>query len=351
MFLLDINIQHRIIIGISAMALLFGSFLVALLTSQRKKLQYHKDLQALHEKQQQILQSQNALLEEKVRERTAELLKQKEALQQSLADLNITQSQLVHREKMASLGEITAGIAHEIQNPLNFVNNFAEINSELFGEIKTHLAKEDLSQKGKLAIDGLAKDITQNLEKIHEHGRRADAIVKNMMQHSRTSSGKKELTDINALCDEYLRLSYQAARVKDRSFNASLQTNFDPQIGSINVVSQDIGRVLLNLFSNAFFAVTEKKKWQLTGYLPMIAVQTILVKGKVEIHVKDNGTGISAKVEGKIFQPFFTTKAAGQGTGLGLSMSYDIVKTHSGEIAVATTPGEGTEFIVALPAR
>ena len=265
-------------------------------------------------------------------------------LESTLADLKSTQAQLIQSEKMASLGELTAGIAHEIQNPLNFVNNFSEVNTELIDELKNELLTDN--KKEALSI---ADDLKDNEQKILHHGKRADAIVKGMLQHSRTSSGQKEPTDINALCDEYLRLSYHGMRAKDKSFNATYHTDFDGIIGRIDIVPQDIGRVLLNLFNNAFYAVNEKKKHGDESCEPVVSVWTKKVDGKVEIHVKDNGNGIPQKVVDKIFQPFFTTKPTGQGTGLGLSLSYDIIKAHGGEIKVVTEDGVFTEFVIQLP--
>ncbi len=267
-------------------------------------------------------------------------------LEKTLTDLKNTQSQLVQSEKMASLGELTAGIAHEIQNPLNFVNNFSEVSNELMDEMNAEIAKGDF-EEAKL----IGNDIKQNLEKISHHGKRADAIVKGMLQHSRSSSGVKELTDINALADEYLRLAYHGLRVKDKSFNATMKTDFDESIGNINIIPQDIGRVILNLITNAFYVVDEKKKQQPNGYEPTVSVSTKKIGDKVMISVKDNGNGIPQKVLDKIFQPFFTTKPTGQGTGLGLSLSYDIVKAHGGEIKVKTLENEGTEFIIMLPVQ
>jgi two-component system NtrC family sensor kinase len=251
---------------------------------------------------------------------------------------------LIQSEKMASLGELTAGIAHEIQNPLNFVNNFSEVNKELLIELNEEIEKGNYDQ-----VKTIAKDITDNEEKIRHHGKRADAIVKGMLQHSGSSSGQKEPTDINALADEYLRLAYHGLRAKDKSFNATTKTDFDNKIDKINIMSQDMGRVILNLINNAFYAVDEKKKQTDEGYEPTVTVTTIKQNGKVEIKVKDNGNGIPQKVLDKIFQPFFTTKPTGQGTGLGLSLSYDIVKAHGGELKVETKEGEGTEFIISLP--
>ena len=262
----------------------------------------------------------------------------------TLADLKQTQVQLVQAEKMASLGELTAGIAHEIQNPLNFVNNFSDINNELSEEILDAATRGDLEE-----IRLLAADIKANQNRISEHGRRADAIVKGMLQHSRTSSGTREPTDINKLADEYFRLAYHGLRAKDKTFNTNLKTGFEPTISDINVVPQDIGRVLLNLYNNAFYAVTEKKKRSPVGYEPEVSVNTEIEEGEIVITVKDNGMGIPDKVKEKIFQPFFTTKPTGQGTGLGLSLSYDIVKAHGGELKVESKEGEGSVFIVSLP--
>ena len=282
------------------------------------------------------------------------LQQQKDQLEQTLATLKTTQSQLIQAEKMASLGELTAGIAHEIQNPLNFVNNFSEINTELIEEMKVELKagnKED-------AI-AIANDIADNEQKINHHGKRADAIVKGMLQHSSSGSGKKEPTDINKLADEYLRLAYHGLRAKDKSFNAIMKTDFDKTIGNINIIPQDIGRVILNLITNAFYAVDEKKKSGIDErYEPTVLVSTKKSCDKILITVKDNGNGIPQKIVDKIFQPFFTTKPTGQGTGLGLSLSYDIVKAHGGELKVETKEarpddpvgrGEGSEFIIQLP--
>ena len=276
------------------------------------------------------------------------LQNQKEELQAALSDLKATQSQLIQSEKMASLGELTAGIAHEIQNPLNFVNNFSEVNKELLTEMNEEIEKGNFDE-----VKALAKDITDNEEKINHHGKRADAIVKGMLQHSRSGSNAKEPTDMNKLADEYLRLAYHGLRAKDKSFNATLKTNFDDRIGTINIIPQDMGRVILNLITNAFYVVDEKKKTSTSSagqsYEPTILVSTKKINDKVEIKVADNGNGIPQKVLDKIFQPFFTTKPTGQGTGLGLSLSYDIVKAHGGELTVETKEGEGSTFIIQLP--
>ena len=271
--------------------------------------------------------------------------KAKIKIEKAYEELKSTQAQLIHSEKMASLGELTAGIAHEIQNPLNFVNNFSEISNELIEEMKSELAKGNHED-----AKAIVEDVKQNLEKINHHGKRADAIVKGMLQHSRSSSGIKEPTDINALADEYLRLAYHGMRAKDKSFDAITKTDFDNNIGKVNIVPQDIGRLLLNLINNAFYAVDEKKKKIGDDYEPTVSVSTKKEKDKVEITVKDNGNGIPQKVLDKIFQPFFTTKPTGQGTGLGLSLSYDIVKSHGGDLQVETKEGERTEFIIRLPA-
>jgi signal transduction histidine kinase len=268
----------------------------------------------------------------------------KQQIEKTLVDLRQAQQQLIQSEKMASLGELTAGIAHEIQNPLNFVNNFSEVNRELIVEMKEEIEKENYNE-----VKLIATNVEDNEEKILHHGKRADAIVKGMLQHSRANSGKKEPTDINALADEYLRLSYHGMRAKDKSFNADFKTDFEKNIGKINIVPQNIGRVLLNLFNNAFYATNKKKKTSNENYNPLVTVQTKKLNDRVEIIVVDNGNGIPQKLVDKIFQPFFTTKPTGQGTGLGLSLSYDIIKAHGGEIRMASEEGEGSEFIVYIP--
>jgi two-component system NtrC family sensor kinase len=269
---------------------------------------------------------------------------QRKKAEQTLQKLQDMQSQLIQSEKMASLGELTAGIAHEIQNPLNFINNFSEVNAELFDEMEKEMDSGNLTD-----VKAIAKDIKENERKITFHGKRADAIVKGMLQHSRTSAGHKEPADINALADEYLRLCYHGLRAKDNSFNVNMQTDFDRTIGKVNMISQDIGRVLLNLYGNAFYSVSEKKKQHPVGYEPTVSVRTKRMGTKVELRVKDNGNGIPYKVHDKIFQPFFTTKPAGQGTGLGLSLSYDIVKAHGGELKVNSKESEGAEFVISIP--
>jgi signal transduction histidine kinase len=275
-----------------------------------------------------------------------QIREEKTRLEQTLQHLQVTQKQLIQKEKMASLGELTAGIAHEIQNPLNFVNNFSAVNQELLQEIKQELDKGNFSE-----VRVIVSDIEANEEKIGHHGKRADSIVKGMLQHARASTGKKEPTNINQLADEYLRLGYQAMRTKDKEFNAHIETTFDQTVGQVSVVPQDIGRVLLNLFNNAFYAVQQKKQ-QLNGtYEAVVSVSTRKYGNNIIIAVKDNGNGIPEKVVDKVFQPFFTTKPTGEGTGLGLSLSYDVVtKGHGGSLSVTSTEGEGTEFVVQLPA-
>jgi ligand-binding sensor domain-containing protein/signal transduction histidine kinase len=320
------------------------------------------------------IQRKRVIAKERIQAREKELLQARE-IEKAYRELKVTQTQLIQSEKMASLGELTAGIAHEIQNPLNFVNNFSEVNTELIGELNDEISKGNLEE-----IRAIAGNIAQNEEKINFHGKRADAIVKGMLQHSRSSNGMKEPTDINMLADEYLRLSYHGLRAKDKNFTAEFKTDFDENLPRINVVPQDIGRVLLNLINNAFYAVDEKKKQSaidLSGlknltspkgaetqniaatqnitslkdtgkYIPTVIVSTKRKGDKIEIAVKDNGSGIPQKVLDKIFQPFFTTKPAGQGTGLGLSLSYDIVKAHGGELKVETKEGEGSVFTITL---
>jgi len=290
-----------------------------------------------------VILFRNARLRKKT---NAILLQEKKTLEITLEQLKSTQAQLVQSEKMASLGELTAGIAHEIQNPLNFVNNFSELSNELVDEMNAELAKGDLEE-----AQLIAKDVKQNLEKITHHGKRADAIVKGMLQHSRSGSGQKELTDINQLCDEYLRLAYHGLRAKDKSFNATLQTEFDDTIGLVNILPQDIGRVVLNLITNAFYAVAEKAKKGIEGYEPKVTIGTKKSVNQIAIKVSDNGNGIPQQIVDKIFQPFFTTKPTGEGTGLGLSLSYDIVKAHGGELKVETKESVATTFTITLPAK
>jgi signal transduction histidine kinase len=285
------------------------------------------------EENEALISEKNKDLEEKVHERTKEL-------EASLEALKSTQAQLIQSEKLASLGELTAGIAHEIQNPLNFVNNFSEMSVELANELKEEAEKPEIDKE--LIIE-LASDLTQNQAKINHHGKRASSIVSGMLEHSRTSTGERALTDINKLADEYLRLSYHGIRAKDNSFNSDYKTDFDENLPKIEVIPQDMGRVLLNLINNAFWAVKTVEK-------PLVTVKTEQSADQLIIKVSDNGTGMSQETKAKIFQPFFTTKPTGQGTGLGLSLAYDIVtKGHGGSIEVESVEGQGTTFTVVLP--
>lgn len=278
------------------------------------------------------------------------LHRQKEDIEKAMAQLKLTQNQLIQSEKMASLGELTAGIAHEIQNPLNFVNNFSEVNQEMLDELDEELNKGDIAE-----AKAIAADIRQNEQKINHHGKRADFIVKGMLQHSRSGSGERQLTQINTLSEEFFKLSYQGLRAKDKSFNSEMTTRFDPNLPKANVVQQDMGRVLLNLFNNAFYAVNQKAKTEGPNYKPEVTLTTTFSSppsggGGVVISVRDNGIGIPDAIKEKILQPFFTTKPTGEGTGLGLSLSYDIlVKGHNGTLDIISKEGEGSEFIVKLP--
>jgi len=295
------------------------------------------------------------LLEETIEEleqKRAAIEETNTALSKSLEELKAAQAQLIQSEKMASLGELTAGIAHEIQNPLNFVNNFSEVSKELLEEMLEELKNGDTEE-----VNAIANDVIQNLEKILHHGNRADGIVKGMLQHSRKSSGEKEATNLNVLVDEYLRLAYHGLRAKDKSFNANLNTNYDDTIGKIKIVPQDIGRVVLNLITNAFHAcnehskstISEPKKSNEEDYQPTVTVTTKKENNQIDIKVSDNGNGIPKDIIGKIFQPFFTTKPTGQGTGLGLSLSYDIVKAHGGSLNVSSEIGKGTSVTINIP--
>jgi signal transduction histidine kinase len=317
----DEQFLKKLILIVFAVAIILSFIIIRNINSKRKKIQSQKDQIDL----------------------------QRATVEKAYEELKSTQAQLIQREKMASLGELTAGIAHEIQNPLNFVNNFSEVNKELLDEMEN-----ELNTGNKEEAISIARNIKENEQKINHHGKRADAIVKGMLQHSRSGGSVKEPTDINALAEEYLRLSYHGLKGKDNSFNATIKRNFDATIGKINVIPQEIGRVLLNLYNNAFYVVSEKKKILGENYEPLVTVSTFLNppagggRGAL-ISVRDNGPGIPEKVVDKIFQPFFTTKPAGQGTGLGLSLSYDIIKAHGGEIKVETKEGEWAEFIIQLP--
>ncbi|MEO5947438.1 MAG: 7TM diverse intracellular signaling domain-containing protein [Chitinophagaceae bacterium] len=367
----NIITSNGMIIGSAIESLLLSLALgnrINLYKKQKEKAQ-SKRLRSLEETRE-IIHKQNLLLEKKVEERTSSLKLANIEISNTLQNLKDTEAQLIQSEKMASLGELTAGIAHEIQNPLNFVNNFSEVNKELLEEMNEEIEKGNLQE-----AKSIAKDVIDNQEKINHHGKRADAIVKGMLQHSRSSNGVKEPTDINALCDEYLRLSYHGLRAKDKSFNATMKTDFDPSVGEINIIPQDIGRVILNILTNAFYVVNEKKhQHPELDYEPTVTIKTTSIispsgSRSIQIKVSDNGGGIPQKIVEKIFQPFFTTKPTGQGTGLGLSLSYDIVKAHGGELKVETLSaeeaaqagkearpfdpvgrGEGTDFIIVLPA-
>lgn len=323
-------------------------WLVAILFSHYRQHKAAEKERIKRQKEEEInreIAKRKVELEALVVERTTEITRQKEELEQTLHELQAMQDQLIQSEKMASLGELTAGIAHEIQNPLNFVNNFSEVSSELLDELK-----EALVINNKEEALGITDDIMHNLVKIIHHGKRADSIVKGMLQHSRSNIGIKEPTDINALADEYLRLSYHGLRAKDKTFNAGYKLEPDNSLQMIKVVPQDIGRVMLNLLNNAFYAVSKRAKENIAGYKPEVIVRIRKINNKVNIIIKDNGIGIPPELKDKIFQPFFTTKPAGQGTGLGLSISYDIItKGHSGEITINSKAGEGTEFIITIP--
>jgi two-component system, NtrC family, sensor kinase len=337
---------------------------------QKKALEKEKLIAEEKEKELQITGALKAKLEVEVAERTSALRLQKEELEKALVELKAAQAQLIQAEKMASLGELTAGIAHEIQNPLNFVTNFSEVSNELIQEVLDLRSKKQESEEtseDETEVDEILGDIKQNLEKIHHHGKRADSIVKGMLEHSRNNSGEKVPTDINALADEYLKLSYHGYRSKDKTFNSDFKSELDPTIPLVNIVPQDLGRVLLNLINNAFYACHERSKIEIIGsegdisdpdiykgtgpkpFSPLVRVSTKNLGKKIEIKVSDNGSGIPEGIKEKIFQPFFTTKPTGHGTGLGLSLTYDIVKAHGGEISLNSKEGKGTEFIISLP--
>ncbi|ALJ00530.1 sensor histidine kinase [Rufibacter tibetensis] len=314
-----------------------------------KELELEREKRITEEKEKKFISIKKTELEIIVASRTAELMLQKDELQKAIKELQATQAQLIQQEKLASLGELTAGIAHEIQNPLNFVNNFSEVSIELLDELKSGLMQSLPKAEQEHATE-ILNDLTHNLEKITYHGKRADSIVKGMLQHSRASNGQKEPTDINALADEYLRLSYHGLRAKDKSFNATLQTDYDSSLCKVSVVPQDIGRVFLNMFNNAFYSVALKKKSLNGTYEPVVQVCTSKKGDRLEIIVKDNGVGVPKEVVDKIYQPFFTTKPSGEGTGLGLSLSYDIItKGHHGEMKVISEEGQFAEFVISIP--
>ena len=311
--------------------------------TEKARIEVQQQLIAKTQENEKMVREQNALLEVRVDERTKEL-------NESLENLKQTQAKLIQSEKLASLGELTAGIAHEIQNPLNFVNNFSEISVELCQELNDEIEKLDVPTGQKSEIHELTHDLMENQKKINFHGKRADSIVKGMLQHSRRSSGTKEPVDINQLADEFLRLSYHGQRAKDKSFNTKLVTEFDSNVGKVNVLPQDFGRVILNLLTNAFYAVSEKVEKHPAGYEPTVTLKTLNHRDTVDIIIQDNGNGIPESVQSKIFQPFFTTKPTGKGTGLGLSLSYEIITAgHGGQISVESTPGEGTIFKISIP--
>ena len=315
--------------------------------SQAKTLKASQQQRLATEEAQLAAENQNQFLEYEVGQRTAALARQTDELRATLQELQDTQGQLIQREKMASLGELTAGIAHEIQNPLNFVNNFADVSVELVAELAEERARPS---RDPAAEAELLADLRQNLGRIAQHGGRAAGIVRGMLEHSRASSGERSLTDVNALADEYLRLAYHGLRAKDKTFNAKLQTDFAPALPPVPAVAGDLGRVLLNLLTNAFYAVQKRQQTGEAGYQPTVGVGTRRVGELVEIQVTDNGTGIPAELMDRIFQPFFTTKPTGEGTGLGLSLSHDIItKGHGGTLAVASQPGQGTTFTITLP--
>jgi len=346
MCLLEISIDFRMYIGIAAMAVLFVSFVIAMVTAQRKKLQFHTERQRLLQAQQDILTQQNRLLEQKVAERTEELEVKNKALEKSLTDLNNAQEQLIQREKLASLGELTAGIAHEIKNPLNFVNNFSDVSVELFEELK-----EEIKAGQWQAANAVIEDLQGNLQKISMHGKRADSIVKGMLAHARTGNGLKEPVNINDLVDECIRLSYQGMKAKFKGFNVDIKESYDTHIPSMELNSQEIGRVIINLCNNALYAMERKSKTPGNdNYEPVLQVSTRRRDAKIAITIEDNGMGIEPSILHKIFQPFFTTKPTGEGTGLGLSMSYEIItQGHKGEMKVDSKAGQFARFTILLP--
>jgi two-component system NtrC family sensor kinase len=315
--------------------LLVAGIIVILVREQRRRLHQERE-------KHQILAQQNELLERQVQERTADL-------QQSLLRLQATQRQLIQSEKLASLGELTAGVAHEIQNPLNFVMNFSEVSVELVAEVKEEIL-DKLPEVEKAAAIDLLNSLEQNLARVLQHGHRAGAIVTGMLLHARNTTSERQLTDLNALVDQYLQLAYQGVRAKNKEFNATIVTAFAAHVGLLNISAQDIGRVLLNLFNNAFYALQKRQQQRVAGYQPEIRVTTRLVGRQFELRIWDNGVGIPVLAQEKIYQPFFTTKPTGEGTGLGLSISYDIVtQGHNGTLTFETKEGEYTEFVMRLP--
>ena len=335
--------------NLEGLLLLWTGILFFVARSQHKALAAEAQRRLEAEQEQRRILGQNHTLEYEVNQRTAALAQQTDALRTTLQELRDTQEQLIQAEKMASLGELTAGIAHEIQNPLNFVNNFADVSAELVAELEA----EQASPAPDAGLeDELLSDLRHNLHKINQHGQRAASIVRGMLAHSRQSTGERQPTDVNALADEYLRLAYHGLRAKDKSFNATLNTDFAALLPLVPAVPGDLGRVLLNLFTNAFYAVQKRQQTGALGYAPTVSVRTCRAGEEVEIYIRDNGTGIPEAVRQKIFQPFFTTKPSGEGTGLGLSLAHDIVvQGHGGMLAVDSREGEFTEFVVRLPFR
>jgi signal transduction histidine kinase len=330
-----------------ALATLIEAFLLSFLLSKRFEFEKEETENLKNTTQQQLLKqtlenekivkNQNQTLEVMVAKRTDDLSK-------TIEELKATQNQLIQAEKMASLGELTAGIAHEIQNPLNFVNNFSEVSIELMEEMNLEMEKGNHDD-----AKDISEDISLNLKKINHHGKRADSIVKGMLQHSRSQNDEKIDTDVNAICDEYLRLAYHGFRAKDKSFNATIETDLDPNIGVMKLASQDIARVILNLLTNAFYAVHQKAIKSATDFKPTVYISTFKESNHIKISIKDNGTGIPSHIKDKIYQPFFTSKPAGHGTGLGLSLAYEIIKAHHGDLKVESTVGEGSTFTITIP--
>jgi signal transduction histidine kinase len=342
------NFENGPVDNIEGLVFLWLGVFLLVARSQAKAITAETEARQIAEQEQRAIETQSQTLEYEVSQRTAALTRQTDELRATLVELQATQGQLIQSEKMASLGELTAGIAHEIQNPLNFVNNFADVSVELVAE----LAEERASPTRDRTLEAeLLADLKQNLERIAQHGGRAAGIVRGMLEHSRASTGERQPTDVNALADEYLRLAYHGLRAKDKSFNATLQPALAPGLPLVEAVPGDLGRVLLNLFTNAFYAVQKRQQTGEPGYAPTVRVRTALVGDRVEIRVRDNGTGMSPEVQARIFQPFFTTKPTGEGTGLGLSLSHDIVvQGHGGTLSVESQPGQGTAFTILLPA-
>ncbi|MFC5408874.1 sensor histidine kinase [Larkinella bovis] len=333
-------------VGFGFSALWLVAFVV-MAYRQRKTIESERLARLENERILKANEAQKAELERLVVERTAIIQQQKEALEHALAQLKATQDQLIQSEKLASLGSLTAGIAHEIQNPLNFVTNFADVSTELIQEMREEVTQ--LEQAGPV-LPELLGFLDDNLRKITHHGQRASAIVKGMLEHSRSYNGERELTDLNALADEYSKLAYNGFRAKNKAFQVELVRQTDPVLAKVPVVPQEIGRVLLNLLDNAFYAVFVKKQRSGGSYHPTVTISTRQQDGRIEMRIGDNGTGIDNAIQPKLFQPFFTTKPTGEGTGLGLSLSYDIItKGHRGTLSVQSQPGEGTEFIISLP--